>query len=213
MKVLVAFFLCALSTPLSAQTTLQTFTSSDGTFQFKYFNLLVPCMEQRNEEGSPGWWTPADSCQAYTPVCDDPGSQGSSTLVCFAYPKAKFKDYPTFEAATFSVAEVKRAVTEKECLSGSPDWVIVTHGSGKKTANINHVKFRVFEVDGVGLGHSLYGHVYRNFHRNTCYELSIRMASTIPGNFDGPVKEFTQKGWNEVNGQLKRALDSFSFLK
>ncbi len=212
MKVLVAFFLCALSTLLSAQTTLLTFTSSDGTFQFKYSNLLVRCMDQRNEEGSPGWWTPADSCQSFTPVCDGPGSLGSSALVCFAYPKAKFKDYPTFEAATFSVAEVKRAVTEKECLSGAPDWVIVPHESGK-TADINHVKFRVFEIDGVGGGHSLDGHVYRNFHRNTCYELSIRMASMSPGILDGPVKEFTQKDWNEVNSQLKRALDSFSFLK
>ena len=212
MKVLVALLLCGLPATLSAQATLQTFTSPDRTFQFKYPNLLVRCTEQRHKEGYPGWWIPADSCGSYLPVCDDTGSQDSTTLVCFAYPKAKFKDYPTFGAAAFSVAKVKRADTEKECLSGSPDWDIDPHGSGK-TATINHVTFRVFETDGLGMSHSQDGHVYRNFHRNTCYELSIRMTSTDPGAFDTPPKEFTQEDLNEVEGRLKQALDSFSFLK
>ncbi len=152
MKVLVALLLWGLPATLSAQDTLQIFTSPDHTFQFKYSTLLVRCTEQRHEEGQPGWWIPEDSCESYIPACDDAGSQGSATLACFAYPKAKFKDYPTFNAATFSVAKVKRAVTEKECLSGSPDWVVDPHGSGK-TATINHVKFKVFEIDGAGMSH------------------------------------------------------------
>lgn len=212
MKVLVALVLCGLPATLSAQATLQTFTSPDRTFQFKYSSLLIRCTEQRQEEGQPGSWIPEDSCQSYMPVCDDVGSQGSTTLVCFAYPKVKFKDYPTFGAAAFSVAKVKRAVTEKKCLSGSPDWVVDPHRSGK-TAIINHVEFKVFGTDGVGMGHGLDGYVYRNFHRNTCYELSINMTSMSTGAFETPPKEFTQKDYNEVNGRLKQALESFRFLK
>jgi hypothetical protein len=123
-----------------------------------------------------------------------------------------FKDFDTFEAAAFSVAEVKGAITQKECLSGSPDWVIDSRGGGK-IADINHEKFKVFEVDGVGMGHILDGKVYRNFHRNTCYELSIRMTSTNPGVFGRPAKELTQKDRDEVSDRLKQALDSFRFLK
>jgi hypothetical protein len=85
MKTLIALCLCALSIPLPAQTALRTFTSPDGVFQFKHSNLLVRCTEQRHEQGYPGWWVPEESCESYTPVCEDPGSQGSSTLVCFAY--------------------------------------------------------------------------------------------------------------------------------
>lgn len=213
MKALLALCLCGLSILLSAQTKLQTFTSPDGMFQFNHSNLLLRCTEQRHEEGSAGWWVPADSCEAFTPVCDDNGRQGnSSTLVCFAYPKTRFKDYPTFEAATFSVSDIKSAVTEKKCLGGEPDWVIDPRGSGK-TVNINDVRFKLFETDGVATGHGLDGHVYRTFHRNRCYELSIRIASTGSWVFGVPVKEFTRKDWNEVNGRLKQALDSFHFSR
>ena len=107
------------------------------------------------------------------------------------------------------IAEPSREKDRRlEPLTGTPDWVIDPRGSGT-TASINHIKFKEFETDGVASGHSLDGHVYRNFHRNTCYELSIRTAATNPRMFDGPVKEFTQKNWNEVNGQVKQSLDTF----
>lgn len=212
MKALFFACFCVVSIALSAQTTLQTFTSPDGVFQFKHSKVLVRCTEQKHEEGYPGLWAPQESCESYDPVCDDPGSEGSTTLVCFAFPKAEFKDYPSFDAATFSVAEIREAITEYECLSGNPDWVIDPRGSGT-TTRINHVKFKVFDTDGVGSGHSLDGHVYRNFHRNTCYELSIRTAATNPRMFEGPAKEFTEKNWKEVSSKLKQSLDSFQFLK
>ena len=193
------------------QSAFEIFTSPDGVFQFKYSSLLLRCTEQRHEANYPGLWVP-DSCQAYTPVCDEPGIQDGATLVCVAYSKAKFKDYPTFNAATFSVAEVKRAVTEKECLSGSSDWGLGPGVRGKPV-NINHVKFKLFEINDAGIGHSLNGHIYRTFHGNQCYQLSIRIASTSSHVFDRPVKELTQKDWSEVNGRMKQALDSFRFLK
>ena len=95
----------------------------------------------------------------------------------------------------------------------SPDWVIDRRGSGG-TATINGVKSKVFQVDGVGMSHALDGHVYRNFHENKCYELSIRIATTNAGAYDpGTINEFSKEDWNEVYGRLKQALDSFKFLK
>lgn len=44
MKILIALCLCGLSMPLPAQTMLRTFTSQDGTSQFKHSDVLVDCM-------------------------------------------------------------------------------------------------------------------------------------------------------------------------
>ncbi len=189
---------------------LHTFTSPDGAFLFKYSDLLVHCIGSKNQAGL---WEPVDSCESYFPVCDDPGTQGNSTLVCFAYPRDKFEDAPTFEAATFSVADISESTTERDCLSGSPDWTVDPRGSGG-IETINGVKFKVFEVGGAGMSQSLDGHVYRSFHGNKCYELSIRMATASSGAFDpGTINEFTKEDENEVQGRLKQALNSFSFLK
>ncbi|MFY9532138.1 MAG: hypothetical protein WBC04_19745, partial [Candidatus Acidiferrales bacterium] len=115
MRVFVALWLCGLSITLSAQTTLQTFTSQDGVFQFKYSPVLVHCAPERTEEGYPGSWVPADC--SIQDVCDDVGS--ATTIACFAYPKDNFKDKPTFLAAAFFVAEVPAATTPRTCLEGS----------------------------------------------------------------------------------------------
>jgi hypothetical protein len=188
---------------------LHTFTSPDGVFQFRYSELLVHCTESKKQAG---WWEPSQSCEAYFPVCDET-DQGSATLACVAYPREKFKDSPTFETATFSVAEIKQATNEKGCLDGSPDWVVSPQGSGGAEI-VNGVKFRVFEIGDAGMSQSLDGRVYRSFHKNKCYQLSIRTAMASSGAFDpGTIREFTKEDWNEVHGRLKGALDSFRFLK
>jgi hypothetical protein len=189
--------------------TLHTFVSPDGVFQFRYTELLVHCTESKKQAG---WWEPQESCEAYFPVCDE-ADQGSVTLVCFAYPREKFKDSPTFEAATFSVAEIKQATSEKGCLGGSPDWVVYPQGSDR-TEIVNGVKFKVFEVSDAGMSQGLGGLVYRSFHENKCYQLNIRTAMASSGAFDpGTIREFTKEDWNEVHGRLKQSLDSFKFLK
>jgi|BogFormECP03_OM2_1039629.scaffolds.fasta_scaffold04315_1 hypothetical protein len=189
---------------------LHTFTSPDDAFSFKYSGLLVRCMERKTQAGS---WEPADSCEAYFPVCDDPNSQRSRTLVCFAYPRDRFEDAGTFEAATFSVAEIKETITEKECLSGSADWDDDERRSGGNET-INGVKFKTFEVGEAGMNQGVDGRVYRSFHGNKCYELSIRVATANSGAFDpGTTVEFTKEDENEVQGRLKQALDSFTFLQ
>jgi hypothetical protein len=151
-----------------------------------------------------------DSCAAYFPVCDDGGSQGSRTLLCFAYPKNKFEDAPTFEAASFSVAEVNQAISEKDCLRGSTDWVVDARGAEV----INGVKFKMFKVSEAGMSQGMTGELYRAFHAGKCYQLGIRVATASSGAFDpGTTNEFTKEDWNEVNSRLRQALDSFKFLK
>src|SRR5258708_40291054 len=97
---------------------LHTFTSPDGAFLFKYSDLLVHCIGSKNQAGL---WEPVDSCESYFPVCDDPGTQCNSTLVCFSYPSGTFEDPPTFDAATFSLAGIRESTTGMDCLIGTPD--------------------------------------------------------------------------------------------
>jgi len=190
--------------------TMNTFTSPDDAFTFNYSELLVYCMESKKQAG---WWEPSDSCEAYFHVCDDLDIEDGKTLACFAYPRDKFEDSPTFEAAAFSVAEVKETTTEMDCLSGSPDWRAEQSESGG-TESINGVKFKVFESSEGGMSQAVDGRMYRTFHGNKCYELSIRMATASSGAFDpGTINEFTTEDENEVQGRLKQVLNSFAFKK
>jgi len=142
MKTFIALCLCGLSIPLSAQTTLRTFTSPDGIFQFKYSDVLVDCMSAGKQENGTGSSVP-ESCMSQGAICDGPGSEGSA-MACFAYPKERFKDKPLFVAATFFVSEIRSAKTEKECLKGSPNWLVINSKAG--TTTINHVTFKTFEI-------------------------------------------------------------------
>ncbi len=203
MRLFVAFCICGLSITLLAQTTLQTFTSQHGVFQFKYSHVLVRCKPER------GSWVPEDACmsQERGGVCS---ASSASTIACFAYPKDKFKDKPTFTAAAFFVAEVKEGTSEKVCLEGSRYWNV----ERVESARINGVTFKIFEISDNWLGGGQRGPVYRAFHNKKCYELGIQMANSSPGGYDpGTIKETTKQDWDEVQGRLKQALNSFRFLK
>lgn len=208
MRIVIALMLCVLSTPLPAQTILRTFTSPDGAFQFKYSNLLVRCMEQDRDEGEHAPWFPSDSCDGYVPPCDAFRGPGNHTVACIAYPKAKFADYPTFDTATFAVAEIKGPDSEKKCLSGSPYGANDLH-----YVTINGAKFRAFQDDTTAAGDHVTTHFYLKFHASRCYQLSIEIVTSSSGYFDPPVKELSHKDWAEVNGLLKNCLNSFRFLK
>ena len=209
MKILTFVFCIAFSSSLPAQTQVLTFKSTDGTFQFKHSDSLVRCMQDYKNDERGSWST--EECLAYSPVCDDLGSQGAVTLVCFAYPKARFKEYPGFEAAAFWVAEVKGATSESVCLTAPPDWPIDERGSGS-IATINGVKFKIFEPFSAGTSHYLDSHMYRTFHRGSCYELVISIATVNTAVFDPPVKELSDQDWRNINKELSRCLYSFRFL-
>jgi hypothetical protein len=193
-----------LSIP-SAQSTLRTFTSQDGVFQFKYSPVLVHCEPRRIEQGSPGSsWVPADAC-----ICDDTGGS-ASTIACFAYPKDSFKDKPAFSGAAFFVADVGSATNEKTCLEGSQNWLIRDFQSTK----VNSINFKHFRISDAWTSHSQTGDIYRVFHDNKCYELTIQEIKTNPAAYDsGTIKEFTQRDSDEVRARLMQALNSFTFLK
>jgi hypothetical protein len=192
----------------TAQSSVQTFTNPDGRFHFQYPRLLVLCTKQVNDADSSVSWAPKESCISYSPVCDDPGA----TIVCLAYPKSAFKNYPTFEAATFSVAELRAVGTEKSCLDGSQDWANIMREKAKPVT-INGIVFESFKLSEGGMGHGLSIEVYRNFHQGQCYQLSISVASHSAAVYDPPVKDVPSNMWDEVDAQLRLCLNSFQFLK
>jgi hypothetical protein len=209
MKLFVALCFCGLSILGSAQTTLRTFTSEDGAFQFQYPRVLLRCALEEAEKGQPGSWVPADACSSQDGLCGDEDSP-AVTIVCFAYPKEEFKDKPAFDAAAFFVAQVPAATTLKTCLRGSPDW---RSGSPQK-ATVSSASARLFHVSDAGLGSSQEGDIYRVFHDGVCYELGIQEATTNPAGFDpGSIQEFTKRDQAEVRARLQQALDSFTFSK
>lgn len=113
-----------------------------------------------------------------------------------------------FQAAAFSVSELKEAKSESECvkLKEPPPQVGKPHSEILKG-----VTFVVTETDGVAAGNLIDGYAYRTFHKNKCYELDIRIAFSNVANSDpGTMKNFGHKA---VQGQLKQVLDTFEFAK
>jgi|SRR5271165_1153660 len=205
MKTLIAICFCGLSIPLSAQTTLRTFTSPDGTFQFKYSHVFIGCTSVQKQENG----TDASVPQPCGPICDGPGSEGT-TLACFSYPNEKFRDKPAFVGATFYVSEILSAESEEVCLKGSPNWYVIK-SDGETT--INHVTFKTFEIGTNWTSHGQIGPAYRTFHNGKCYELGIQNVFSRAEYDPGTVKEFTKKDASEVKRRLSQALNSFVFLK
>src|ERR1700691_4490953 len=73
MRALLAVCLSLLPAPTYPDATVQTFTSTDGVFQFKHPSVLIHCTQKQAQEG---WWIPDDDCNSQDGVCDDQGSSG-----------------------------------------------------------------------------------------------------------------------------------------
>ena len=113
-----------------------------------------------------------------------------------------------FQAAAFSVSEIKEANTEAECLKVEEP---PPHVGSVRKETVNGVIFAVIETDGVATGNLIDGYVYRSFHRNRCYELDVRIAFSNPAYADpGTMKNFDLE---MVHHRLKRVLDTFKFVK
>lgn len=204
MKSLLAFCFCGLSLGLHAQT-LRTFSSPDGLFRFKYPAILVDCMPSLTGDEVPT--STLSACTSHARMCDD-GVGIGNTIACFGYPKERFKDKPTFIAATFFVAEIDNARTEKICLEGSQYWKV----AGSTT--INGVSFIVFESGEKNwFGGSQVGPTFRAFHDGKCFELGLRIATEHGRHAPEAPNRFTTQDDDEVKSLLKQALDSFRFTK
>jgi hypothetical protein len=149
-----------------------------------------------------------DACMSQDRMCDDGGGD-TKTIACFAYPKDKFQDKPTFIAATFFVAEAPGLKTEQACLQRSPNWMV----TGTRKATINGVHFGVFEIGDNWTSGGQWGPIYRAFHGGKCYELGLQTAMVRGGYDDEVVKRFTKEDAQDVDGKLKEALHSFEFVK
>ncbi|MFY9791584.1 MAG: hypothetical protein WAJ99_10385 [Candidatus Sulfotelmatobacter sp.] len=219
MKTLIAFLVCGFATAGSAQSSLKTFTSSDGLFRFQYPDMLVNCAPRQtptgaqerggSEEAQPGT-SISDACVSQGANCDGPGS-GGRAMACFAYPKERFKDKPAFVAATFYVSEILSAKTEEVCLKGSPGWFVIK--SEAETTTINHLTFKAFEIGDNWTSGGQSGPAYRTFHSGKCYELGIQNVFSRAEYDPGTVREFTKQDSSDVEDRLRQALNSFVFLK
>lgn len=206
MRALLALCLSLLAIPTYSSATLQTFTSPDGVFQFKYPSVLVHCVQKQAQEG---WWIPDNDCNSQAGVCDDRGSS-AVTIACFAYPKDEFKDKPEFSAAAFFVAEVRTAATEESCLKGSQYWLI----EKTEDTTVHSVRMKRFTTSDAWTSGGQAGEIYRVFRGNTCYEFGIQWATTSPSSFDpDTIKEFTKRDAAKVSSALQEPIDSFTFLK
>ena len=196
---------CIAPPPLSAESGTKAFTAPDGSFSFRYWNQLVQCKPPNG-----GYvWEPADICSAYHPVCDGLLVNEQYGVACFAYPRNKFTNTPTFEAATFSVEILDSKKTEKSCLTLEPD---LEERTGTK--KINGVLFTVFDFGEGGMNQGVGGTGYRAFYKGKCYPLGINFAtSNDPEDYDPPIRSLTKRDVNEVNSKLEQALKSFKFLK
>ncbi len=115
-----------------------------------------------------------------------------------------------FEAATFSVAEVKRIETFTACLAGFERWN--TTGPSESRV-INKIDYRAFETGDAAMMQQLSARRYRTFHNGKCYQLNVAFALANPAVFDPPAREFSKDDWNAVSHALEQARDSFRFLK
>jgi hypothetical protein len=177
----------------SRSQTPNTFRSSDGTFRFQYSDSLIAC--------------PSASCNAYFPMmCNQ---EGSHTIACFAYDKNRMKDYPEFEAATFSVAEISDAPSQDDCLRIEPGWKYMNPGK-LRTTTIRGATFTIINFGEGGMGHGLEATAYRRFYRGECYQLTVRIAMVSSGSFS---EKFKEEKLVDVREHLDRALNSFQFTK
>lgn len=183
---------------------LKTFTGADGTFRIAYPKFLVRCARVKRKNGLKySYFWDGPGCSAYIPPCSDDANAGDQPLLCLAYPPGKLANNPTFNAAVLTVGETKQS--EQQCLSG-PD-----HPS--KSVVIRGVQFAENEEADAASNHSRKVKTYTSFRDGTCYVLAITIVSTSAAAFDPPVKELTQRDWEEIESPLRQARDSFEFLK
>jgi hypothetical protein len=188
-----------------AEKALKTFSGSE--FRFQYASLLIPC-----EQGSPadGHSWLQDSCGGFISVCGEPNGGRKDTIACLAYPKAKFADTPTFEAAAFAAATVQ-ASNERDCIGHLPGWE--NPSKPAEDVTIHGVKFHGFEFGEAGMSQSGGGKAYLTWHNGKCYQLAISMAFASSGAFDPGVQELGPEDLAEIRKRLEGIRDSFEFVK
>jgi hypothetical protein len=178
-----------------------TFTSPDSAYRFKYSRALVACERQApRNAGEPGEW----SCGP----CNDMNSSWKTTA-CLEYPKGQFRVNSDSFYGTFLLEEPKEEVTEQACLDAKK--------GGEKEAKdkvIHGVKFKVFYPDQASASDNEKREIYRTYHRNNCYSLTIWKQWTGANTFDPEsFKKSRKEGERVLEDLLADPVKTFEFLK
>ena len=156
---------------------ISTFTAADGAFRFSYPSGLQVCAGGKIQP----------CIYSYIPVCEQ------DALACVVYPEKEFAD-TNFGAASFQVREILREgnippTNADECVTPYPNDQTRFLISARHPAEvIGGVSFIHGTSDGVATGHAIKGNLYRAFHKQRCFELSVSETWTDPNNFDPPRK-------------------------
>lgn len=209
MRAIAALTLMAafLPIPLFGQTAQKTstFTNSDGAFRFVYPADFQVCTRAK-----------IDPCnQTFIPVCDP------DSFVCVVYPAEQFKD-TNFGAASFQVREI---LTKREMMTADvrvtpypqkdgdrvSDWPGFLISAEHPVELIGGVQFLHGVRGGAATSHSLSIDLYRVFHKQRCFEVSVSQTETEPSVSDPPMKTLSPAQGKRLDQAMSLILHSFRF--
>ena len=186
---------------------MKVFTAADGTFQFSYPGQFRICDHRKI----------APCVLSYIPACE------TDALVCAVYPEEKFEG-TNFGAAAFEVRKIsstEETMTPDICatpyppkysggVSEYPEFLI---SAQHPTERIGGVLFVHGSRVDAAMGTAISVDIYRAFHNQTCFELSLSQSEANPALFDPPKKTLTQAQMKEMSESFSAVLHSFRFLK
>lgn len=185
----------------------KVFLATDGVFRFSYPSDFSVCTQGKIEP----------CVQSYIPVCEQ------NALVCVIYPAKKF-ERTGFGAASFQVREIFRggeAMTPNVCVTPYPrkdpngvsDWPEFLVSAEHAQETIGGVALLHGVTGGAAMSHSISVEVYRAFHEQRCFELSVSETETNPNVSDPPMKTLTPAQQKEMDQTMSEILQSFRFSK
>lgn len=195
-------------TPVFGQTAQKTstFTSPDGAFRFAYPADFQVCTRGK-----------IDPCnRSFIPACE------SDALVCVVYPAEEFKD-TNFGAEAFQVREIlttHEMMTADVCVTPYPPkngatvspWPEFLISAERPVEMIGSVEFVHGLNGGAATGHSSGIDLYRGFHKQRCFELSISGSGTDPNISEPPMKTLTAAEQKKLDRTMSDMLHSFRFI-
>lgn len=185
--------------------TPKLFTVRDGAFRFSYPNDFQVCTQGK-----------MDPCiHSYIPVC------GQDAFVCVVYPAQEFRD-TTFGAVSFQVREILRereTMTPDVCVTPYPrkdpggitDWPEFLISAKDPQEMIGGMQFLHGVSDGVAMSNSISVDLYRAFHKQRCFELSVSQTGSNPNVYDPPRRTLTPAQQKKVDQTMSEILHSFRF--
>ena len=191
-----------LTTLAQGPPSLETFTSSDGTFQFVYPETYELLVGDRILKATQGRHSPL-------PVCDF-----STAVACVIYPVESERE-TRLEAAGFSVATMT-ATNESDCLSYKDEKAQSrTLDFSSSSISIRSRSFRHASGTRRIPGHVQSAEFYRTFANQKCYELQIGVSSTDDQvqQKDSARKSLGDTSANAARESLKLILSSVVFEK